>query len=615
MKSSGLKDNIKKMFHILTIVYQLSKGYFYTFIIDGILRSLTPYVNILFTYLIIDGIIDHIPTQAILLNVYWMVGLNLGIGLLQKYTHYLRTQYVLEMNYKLDEKIAIKTHEIDYAQAEDYDIMNLIKQAKDGSNGSGGLQTYCEYVLGDMLISILSIIYGIILISRMFSKATISSNSWFIQFLNTPYSISMVVIALVISASISIYAVKKDNQKSYDVMMGNIEGNRRADYYFRIASNYQLGKDIRIFGMRSLIIEYMKDKKNSVDANWRSYVKFSIRLMILAYFGNFILVSTAYMYVGLKAIYAMITVGQVVSFVASITLISRSINDFLIRYSKMFFLNQYLEHYFTFLNLESNITYGDIDTFDEKNLEIKFNHVSFRYPKSEENVLTDLNFTLSNKRKVAIVGPNGAGKSTLVKLLCRLYDVTEGEILINQIPIHRYSKKALYRMYSIVFQDFKLYAYSIEDNLAFDKPLDANRMNRVLEQTGLTSTISKMEKGAKTILYQKNKESGVDVSGGEAQKIAIARALYKDSPLVILDEPTAALDPKSEAEIYEKFNVLVDQKTSIFISHRMSSTKFCDEIIVMDQGRLVEHGNHKRLILNQGLYHQMWMAQAKYYHE
>jgi len=194
-----------------------------------------------------------------------------------------------------------------------------------------------------------------------------------------------------------------------------------------------------------------------------------------------------------------------------------------------------------------------------------------------------------------------------------LYDASEGEIKINNIPIQNYSKEALYRLYSIVFQDFNLFSYSIEDNIAIGNEIDRDKLDKVIDEVGLSKRIKEMKDGTKTILFQRNKEAGIEVSGGEAQKLAIARALYKESPFVILDEPTAALDPRSEAEIYDKFNLLVNNKTSIFISHRMSSTKFCDRILVLDNGEIAETGNHESLVKQNGLYNQMWTAQAKYY--
>ena len=194
----------------------------------------------------------------------------------------------------------------------------------------------------------------------------------------------------------------------------------------------------------------------------------------------------------------------------------------------------------------------------------------------------DTSIMISGGEKLAIVGANGAGKTTLMKLVCRLYEPDSGEILVNGKALVSYDQPSLERLYAIVFQDFKLFSFSIKENVASGENGNEAKVIKALEDTRIYERVQSFPKGIDTILYNKNDENGIEISGGEAQKIAISRALYKNSPLVILDEPTSALDPKSEAEVYENFGTLVEGRTAVFISHRMSSTKFCDEIIVID---------------------------------
>ena len=203
-------------------------------------------------------------------------------------------------------------------------------------------------------------------------------------------------------------------------------------------------------------------------------------------------------------------------------------------------------------------------------------------------------------------------KTTFIKLLCRLYEPTEGQILLNGIDIRYYDYKDYAQLFSVVFQDFNLFSFSIAENVASGKDFDAEKVTNCLERSGFGERLAKMQKGINTNIYQHNDE-GVEISGGEAQKIAIARALYKDAPLVILDEPTSALDPISEYEIYRHFDEMVQDKTSIYISHRMSSCRFCDNILVFDDGQIVEQGSHEQLVNNKGLYSELWHAQAQYY--
>lgn len=217
-------------------------------------------------------------------------------------------------------------------------------------------------------------------------------------------------------------------------------------------------------------------------------------------------------------------------------------------------------------------------------------------------------------RRLAVVGRNGNGKTTFIKLLCRLYDPTEGEILLNGINIRKYNYLDYMLIFSIVFQDFSLFAFSLGQNVAAGVDYDKEYAIDCLKKAGFEQKRKSMPQGLDTYLYKDFSDDGVDISGGEAQKIALARTLYKKSPFLVLDEPTAALDPIAEAEIYEKFNEIVEDKTAIYISHRLSSCRFCDNIVVFDQGKIVQQGSHDELVADQnGKYYELWHAQAQYY--
>lgn len=218
--------------------------------------------------------------------------------------------------------------------------------------------------------------------------------------------------------------------------------------------------------------------------------------------------------------------------------------------------------------------------------------------------------------RLAVVGMNGSGKTTFIKLLCRLYDPMEGEILLNGIDIRKYRYDEYMDIFSVVFQDFKLFALPLGQNVATGSTYDEKRVTDCLIKAGFGERLKTLEKGLDTYLYKQLDKDGVEMSGGEEQKIAIARALYKDAPFIVLDEPTAALDPVAEAEIYEKFNDIAGDKTAIYISHRLSSCKFCDEIAVFDGGRMIQFGTHEELLADEGgKYHELWYAQAQYYAE
>lgn len=245
---------------------------------------------------------------------------------------------------------------------------------------------------------------------------------------------------------------------------------------------------------------------------------------------------------------------------------------------------------------------------------MEFRDVSFCYPGTDRKVLDHVNLKFRIGEKLAIVGENGSGKSTFIKLLCRLYDPTEGEILLNGINIKKYNYKEYMSVFSVVFQDFKLFALPLGQNVAASTEYDADKVQECLKLAGFDVHSDRMKKGLDTWLYKDCDADGVNISGGEEQKIALARALYQNAAFLILDEPTAALDPIAEAEVYSSFNEIVGDRTAVYISHRLSSCRFCDEIVVFDRGRIVQQGTHEELVEQTNCkYYELWSAQAKYY--
>ena len=265
-----------------------------------------------------------------------------------------------------------------------------------------------------------------------------------------------------------------------------------------------------------------------------------------------------------------------------------------------------------YLNLEAEKTKGDSFTEMTKGV-IEFRNVSFRYPGTKELVLDHVSLKIEPSEKIAVVGKNGSGKTTLVKLLCRLYEPEEGEILWNGKNIREYDLKEWQKIFAIVFQDYSLLSLTLWQNVAASEQYEVERAKEVLQLAGFGERLNKLKKGLETVVYPEYEQDGVSFSGGEEQKIAIARAIYKGGQICILDEPTAALDPVSESRVYESFDEIVKGKTAVYISHRLSSCKFSDRIFVLDNGKIAESGTHEALLSQNGLYAQLWQAQAQYY--
>ena len=261
-------------------------------------------------------------------------------------------------------------------------------------------------------------------------------------------------------------------------------------------------------------------------------------------------------------------------------------------------------------NGEEERTAADLEA---GSLQIEFRNVWFRYPNAEDYALKDVSLTIRPGEKLSIVGRNGSGKTTLIKLLCRLYRPQQGAILLNGVDINEFQETAYHRLLSVLFQDYKIFSFSAGENLAFQEKADADRIRAALSQAGVLEKIEELPRGIDTPLYKNFDKDGAELSGGEMQKIAIARALYKDAAMVVLDEPTAALDPYSEYQVFSQFEKMAQGKTTIYIFHRLSSCRFCDAVAVFDNGALVEYGSHEQLVRAEKLYARMWEAQAQYY--
>jgi ABC-type multidrug transport system fused ATPase/permease subunit len=318
-----------------------------------------------------------------------------------------------------------------------------------------------------------------------------------------------------------------------------------------------------------------------------------------------------YIFVGIKTIYKGLS--------ASIfSLYAQSSINFTINFISL--VNNLLQFYqiSTFINPfvalikieETDSTSGKKELTSINKIEVK--NLTFIYPRSETIILNNISFEINAKEKIAIVGLNGAGKTTLIKLLCGLYKPTSGEILVNGFPINDYNYNSYIKTIGAVFQDFKLFAYSIKNNIS--PTSSTEKINEVIEQLDLRKVIDNLPNGIDSNYTKNLYDDGVELSGGEQQKIAIARALIKDASLVILDEPTSALDPLAEASIYENFSQLTKDKISIFISHRMSSSVFCDKILVIENGIKVSFDTHSNLMKDKdSLYFRLFSTQAKNY--
>ncbi len=396
------------------------------------------------------------------------------------------------------------------------------------------------------------------------------------------------------------------------------EYSRRMNYLSEISRDYTLAKDVRIFGMR----DWIEDMYKSTLRLYRSFVVRGERVYIC---GNIVDVMLAFMRNGIVYLFLMKAVLKGEMSAAQFVLYFNTVNVFTSGIGKIMTglatlrkqsldicaVREFLDYPETFKMEEGipitpnlNIPY-----------QIELQDVSFRYPEAAKNTLSHINLTISPGEKLAIVGPNGAGKTTLIKLICGFLDPTEGKVLLNNTDIQTLNRRDYYRLFSAVFQDFSVLDVTIAENIAqTDENINRSLMKRCIDQAGLTEKIDRLPNGVETHIG-KVFEDGIHLSGGELQRLMLARALYKNAPIIVLDEPTSALDPIAESEIYSKYSELTDGRMAIYISHRLASTRFCDRIILIAEGSIDEEGTHDELIARNGHYADLFEIQSKYYRE
>ena len=616
-KTSELREFFRDLRASLAAVAREKPSMLPVTVANALLESAFPFVNIIFGAKILDCLLAG--GAGVMTLVYWMAGLDLalglGSGLLKRYCEaVLRTA-----DNMTDMAVLRKCLTMDYQQLEDQKIMDKRVRAVEGSRVSGGGGGAMGFLVdfSSALGHGFTVLYALATLSVLFLPGTLPADaSGWVRALNSPWAaLGMLVLALG-ATLLCVPLNAMANRADMEMFAGGIDGNRRFSAFLG-AAECQLGKDIRTYGMSGMVLEKYRRHQSAHNDGFTKFYTRSCNLRALTSVVNLATVLLAYAFVGLKAMAGLVSVGSLSMQVGAITAFAGAVSQGIEMVSHLDLHRKYMRELADFLATPSEKYDGTlpVEKRDDGEYALEFRDVGFRYPNQTQWSLRHVSVRLPLKGNLAAVGPNGAGKTTFIKLLCRLYDPEEGEILLNGIDIRKYDYGEYLSLLSVVFQDFRLFAMELGQNVAAAREYDGRRVWECLEKAGVRERAERMEQGLRTPLYQQ-KDGGVEISGGEAQKLALARALYKDAPVVILDEPTAALDPVSEFEIYRRFGALTEGKSSVYISHRMSSCRFCGEILVFDGGEMVQRGTHETLLDQpDGLYARLWHAQAQHYGE
>lgn len=574
------------------------------------IHSLQPFITIWFSARIVDELTNHCRKDYIASYVICVITINFICIVFQNVLLHICNEKESQMWIWFEKVFSDKQMSLDYDDLEDVSIEKQRQEVEENLFMFGNGLAQLVWGTSVMVKVFINIFVALLMSGTLFISKTGE------RIVDHPIWIVAILGCITLCGFSNYKATRKENSLFMKWCDNSLWFNRTFMFFgHELYTNLERAKDVRIYRQDTLAIKKIEEleawgkaeKKNSFHmAFFPSVAGFIVGL------GN----CACYLFVAIKAFLGAYGVGSVVQYVSVLTRLGDGIRDLMFMVSDNELYCAHLKKMYDYLDIPNHMYQGSltVEKREDNEYYIEFRNVSFKYPRTENYVLRNVNLKFKIGEKLAVVGMNGSGKTTFIKLLCRLYDPTEGEILLNNVDIRKYDYKEYMSIFSVVFQDFKLFSFGLGQNVSASFHYNEELAKRCLEKAGFYERLQSMKKGLETSIYKDLDEEGVEISGGEAQKIALARALYKNAPFIILDEPTAALDPIAEYEVYSKFNEIVQDKTAIYISHRLSSCRFCDVIAVFDGGQIVQRGVHDRLLQDtHGKYYELWNAQAQYY--
>lgn len=568
------------------------------------------YVNSVLYAGIIDALGGENYGKAMRLTVLMVVAVWL-VRVLCEACNRVFEQYAEPSMAETKKRTAYKAFTMEYEELEKEETLNAFHKVRAGEMGSGSIRVQLELIYAYFL-EVAKVTFSFGFLIMLVARASFGTG---LSLWKTAVMTVILLLLFAVTFRVNYIISDKIGKRQVEMNIENERANSLGMYLFSILGTEKYAKDIRLCGLQ----DYFAKKYEASFSVCRVFTEFGVfegKYNAVFSFVTQVLAGYIYVYVAVTALVGTISAGDVLMYAGAIVTMMSGVQTILTLHTQIRYINEYLKTYEAFIE-KPNMHYDGtlpIEKRDDNRYELSFQNVSFRYPGTDRYILKNIAMKFEIGQKLALVGLNGAGKTTLIKLLLRFYEPTEGEIQLNGIDIAKYDYEEYMRIFSVVFQDFGLFDFPLDENISGGTVPNPERVREVIEKAGLTNLVSGLPEGEHTLLYHENGD-GVALSGGEAQKVAIARALYKDAPFVILDEPTAALDPVAEAEIYENFDVLVGDKTAIYVSHRMSSCKFCDRIVVLSEGEIAEEGDHEALLQKGGIYAGLYRTQAQYYNE
>jgi len=587
-------------------------------IIKIIFNALTPYVGIYLSALILDELSTSRDSQRLTVLVIITLASAALISLISALIIKCDNTNSAGIYYKTERILTKKLLDMDFSCVEDAKTQQLLSTIRQNQNSQGWGLIRAFNSVEQIVSSSATILGGAALTVTLFTSRVPQSAGWLTTLNNPLFILLILAVMIAITYAAPALSGKANEYWAREAGLHNL-ANRLFSFYGWLGYYKELAADIRIYRQDLICDKYNSDKNGTFASKgpFARYAKGPVGFYTAAGSAvSVVFTGFVYAFVCLKAIGGAFGVGSVTQYVSAVTMLAGGVSQIFGNLNDARTNASFLKPVFEFLEMPSGMSNGTvtIGESDMQNFEIEFKNVSFKYPGSEDYVLKNISLKLDSGSCTAIVGQNGSGKTTFIKLLCRLYDPTEGTITLNGRDIREYDYAQYMSIFSVVFQDFKLFDFLLAQNVASATEYDGGLVTECLEKSGFGERLKSLPHGIETYLHKGFSKEGVDVSGGEAQKIALARTLYRNAPFIVLDEPTAALDPIAESEMYAHFNSIVGGKTAVYISHRLSSCRFCGDILVFDGGRLVQRGEHEELLADdKGKYYELWTAQAQYY--
>ena len=613
-----LREDWRLLWRAAKIWQQISPRFWMYNILGLLAHTLSPYFGLYMSAQLVNELIGRCDFYRLLLLAGITVGGQFTLSIISRT---LNGRQNIEGAYfiqKQEEYVIHAQNEFQYEHLENPDVILHRSRIYEDGNAFGGGLLKLLWSLPWVPVRIIDIILSFSLTASMFTMTAKGEFSGFFRLINSSASALLIVTLIVINIVLSIKIASARTNKVQEAISELAEQNARFSAY-----DHLWGADMTMFDLYRIRIEEFRKyqfRPKWLEKSARASVKYGTYTIIL----NAVLDASLFAFVAAKAFIGAFGIGNFILYQGTISRFIGAVSELGTMIGILRHNNRFLIQLYDYLDMPNDMYKGTlaVEKRDDIDYEIEFRDVSFKYPRTDNYALRHVKMKFKIGDKLAIVGENGSGKTTFIKLLCRLYDPTEGKILLNGIDITRYRYDEYMALFSVVFQDYTLFDFSIGDNVAASTQYDEAKVRDCLIRAGMGEKLSSLDmdaraKGKNALDFSIGRgydSEGIDISGGERQKIALARALYKDAPFVILDEPTAALDPIAEAAVYEDFNKITEDKTAVFISHRLSSCRFCDTIAVFDKGQLVQEGSHDTLVaVNDGKYAELWSAQAQYY--